>query len=76
MAKVIPGETVFVGVNLANEPKEVSVDASGLLAAGAALQPVLGESAAAFAAETGQLRWRLPAMSTVMVSASSTKGPN
>jgi hypothetical protein len=72
MAKVTPEETLFVGVNLASEPKEVSVDASGLLAAGAALQPVLGESTATFTAENGQLRWKLPPMSTVVVGAKAS----
>jgi hypothetical protein len=69
MAKVTPEETVLVGVNLANEPKEVTVDVSNkVLVPGSALQPVLGESAAAFVPETGQIRWKLPAMSTVMVA--------
>ncbi len=69
MAKVTPEETVLVGVNLASEPREVTVDASRVLVPGSALQPVLGESTAAFVPETGQVRWKLPAMSTVMVAA-------
>jgi cyclomaltodextrinase / maltogenic alpha-amylase / neopullulanase len=72
MAKVTPEETVLVGVNLASEPREVTVDASKVLtagASGASLQPVLGESAAVFVPETGRIRWKLPAMSTVMVAA-------
>ncbi|HEX6901074.1 MAG TPA: alpha-amylase family glycosyl hydrolase [Thermoanaerobaculia bacterium] len=72
MAKVTPEETVFVGVNLAGEPREVAVDAAGLLASGTALRPLLGESAATYDAEKGQLRWKLPALSTVMVSAGGT----
>lgn len=68
MAKVTPEETVLVGVNLSDQPREVTVDAAGLLGAGATFQPVLGESAAAFSADTGQLRWKLPALSTAMVS--------
>jgi hypothetical protein len=68
MAKVAPEETVLVGVNLSGEAREVTVDASGVLAPGAALQPVLGESSASFT-EGGQIRWKLPPMSTVMVAA-------
>ncbi|HEV2845660.1 MAG TPA: alpha-amylase family glycosyl hydrolase [Thermoanaerobaculia bacterium] len=71
MAKVTPEEKVFVGVNLAGEPREVVVDAAGLLTPGAALRPILGESAATYDAEKGQLRWKLPALSTVMVSVPS-----
>jgi glycosidase len=69
MAKVAPGETVLVGVNLASEPREVTVDVSGLLPVGTpALQPALGDAPASIRAETGQLKWRLPALSTVLVS--------
>ncbi|HEV8583147.1 MAG TPA: alpha-amylase family glycosyl hydrolase [Thermoanaerobaculia bacterium] len=73
MAKVTPEETVLVGVNLAGEPKEVSVDVSGLLAGSAALQPLLGESSASLTPES-HLRWKLPALSTVMVAAKAV-GP-
>jgi len=31
-------------------------------------QPILGESPAVFSAETGRLRWKLPALAAVMVS--------
>ncbi|MFL6194066.1 MAG: alpha-amylase family glycosyl hydrolase, partial [Thermoanaerobaculia bacterium] len=73
MAKVTPEETVLVGVNLAAEPKEIEVDIAGLLAAGATLRPVLGESAATWDAGTGRLRWKLPPLSTVMVAAGAPK---
>lgn len=68
MAKATPEETVLVGVNLASEPKEISVDASRLLPKGAALVPLLGDAPATLS-ETGQVKWRLPALSTVMVVA-------
>ena len=68
MAKVAPEETVLVGVNLSGEPREVTVDVSGLLPGGAALAPVLGEAPAA-AVEGGRLTWRLPPLSTVLVAA-------
>jgi glycosidase len=70
MAKVAPEETVLVGVNLSGEPREVVVDAAAILAgvkAGAALQPILGESAATVQ-EDGRLHWKLPPASTVMVA--------
>jgi glycosidase len=68
MAKVAPGETILVGVNLANEPKDITVDLAGLLAPGATtLQPLVGNSPASVG-ETGQLKWHLPALSTVLVS--------
>lgn len=71
MAKVTPEEKILVGVNLAAEPREVVVDAAGLLPAGAALRPLLGDSAATYDAAKGQIRWKLPALSTVLVTVSS-----
>lgn len=69
MAKVTPEETVFVGVNLGNEAKDVVVDASGLLSGEVTLTPLLGDTSASFTPGTGQLKWRLPAASTVLVAA-------
>jgi glycosidase len=71
MAKVAPGETILVGVNLASEAKDVTVDLAGLLPPGAAgtaaVQPLVG-SAPASVTEAGQLKWHLPPLSTVLVS--------
>ena len=73
MAKTAPGETILVGVNLANEAKDVTVNLTGLVTPGAAaVQPLVG-SALASVSETGQLKWRLPPLSTVLVSLPSTK---
>jgi glycosidase len=68
-AKVAPEETVLVGVNLSSAPREVEIDASKLLPAGAKPEPILG-SAPAAPGENGKLKWRLPPLSTVMVTAS------
>ncbi len=74
LAKVTPEETVLVGVNLAAEPVEVTVDVSKILAPDAALEPVLGQSTVVRVPDTGRIRWKLPAMSTVMVAARGRLG--
>jgi len=67
MAKVAAEETALVGVNLGGEPREVTLDVAGLFAGETNLAPVLGTAPATVSPE-GQLRWKLPAMSTVVVA--------
>jgi glycosidase len=67
MAKVAPEETVLVGVNLSGAPREVELDAAGLVPAGAKTVPLLGAAAPA-AGENGRLKWQLPPLSTVMLA--------
>lgn len=73
MAKVAPGETILVGVNLASEAKDVTLDLAGLLPAGAATLPPLVGDAPATVTETGQLKWHLPPLSTVLVTLPGAK---
>ena len=67
MAKVAPEETVLVGVNLSGAPRKVALDLAGLLPAGAAPRPLLGEGPAAVTG-TGRLEWTLPANGTWMLA--------
>lgn len=72
MAKVVPEETVLVGVNLSGTPRKVELDVTGLVVfagtgAGAKPQILLGDSSAVLA-ENGRLEWTLPARGTWMLS--------
>src|SRR6185312_695614 len=62
MAKIAPGEA-----------KDVTVDLAGLLPPAAATLPPLVGDAPATVTETGQLKWHLPALSTVLVSVPAAK---
>jgi alpha-glucosidase len=68
MAKRDATETALVGVNLGKEPREVEVDLAGLVADGAALKSVLGESTFTPIAASRMIRWRLPALSTSILA--------
>lgn len=66
MAKVVPEETVLVGVNLSGAPRKVELDVAGLLPAGAKPQPLLGDAPASVT-ESGRLEWTLPPRGTWML---------
>lgn len=68
MAKRDATETALVGVNLGKEPQEVEVDLAGLVADGAALKSVLGDSTIVEIPESRKIRWRLPALSTSILA--------
>jgi len=67
MAKVVPEETVLVGVNLSGTPRKVALDLGGLLPTGAKPQPLLGDAPAVLS-EGGRLEWTLPPRGTWMLS--------
>ena len=67
MAKVVPEETVLVGVNLSGAPRKVALDVAGLLPPGAKPQPLLGDAPAVLS-EGGHLEWTLPPRGTWMLS--------
>lgn len=57
-----------MGVNLGKAPREVEVDLAGLVADGAALKSILGESTFTPVPESRKIRWRLPALSTSILA--------
>jgi cyclomaltodextrinase / maltogenic alpha-amylase / neopullulanase len=66
-AKVVPEETVLVGVNLGAAPRTIEIAAAGLWPAGAKPVPLLGASLPVVG-DDGRLRWQLPPLSTVMLA--------
>jgi glycosidase len=75
MAKVASDEVALVGVNLAASPREVEIDLTGWVPAGAAFTTAVGE---AFPRATeGRWRWTLPPRSTsIAVTGLSRPSPS
>ena len=65
VAKLAEDETLLVGVNLGQSPREVVLETGALLPAGSDLAPVVGASPARVDAE-GRLYWVLPPTATVV----------